>query len=62
MIGEQSQLDNDEDNQSTNKTDNARIKLITNKRKFLEEKSAQVYICHVSILLYCTYIISAFVR
>ncbi|EFN73129.1 hypothetical protein EAG_02056 [Camponotus floridanus] len=35
MIGKQSQLDNDEDNQS-------RIKLITNKRRFLEEKSAQI--------------------
>ncbi|GAB1864991.1 hypothetical protein CAJAP_06070 [Camponotus japonicus] len=35
MIGKQSQPDNDEDNQS-------RIKLITNKRRFLEEKSAQI--------------------
>lgn len=37
MIGKQSQPDIiDEDNQS-------RIKLIANKRRFLEEKSAQVY-------------------
>ena len=49
MIGKQSQPDNSEDNQS-------RMKLITNKRKFLEEKSAQVNLFVMSFDYYCTFL------